>query len=171
MSPLRLSEVDVQEVVDYISLLDSHKAVGVDGIPAKFVKASPVNMAMLVPKLTNKSILSGTFPDAWKSAIVTPIPKSQTGSSLSNFRPISVLPVFSKILERFVSDQITAHFNRYHLFSQRQSGFRYGHSTQDVCCIYYQEYIIEERVSNFAMGYHKSGPKVHRLPLSLQERC
>jgi len=48
MSPLKLSEVDVQEVVDYISHLDSHKAVGVYGIPAKFVKASPVNMAMLV---------------------------------------------------------------------------------------------------------------------------
>ena len=36
---------------------------------------------------------------------------------------------------------------------------------------YYQEYIIEERVSNFAMGYQKCGPKVHRLPVSLQERC
>jgi len=43
-----------------------------------------------------------------------------------------VLPVFSKILERFVSDQIIAHFNKHHLFSQRQSGFWYGHSTQDV---------------------------------------
>ena len=42
-----------------------------------------------------------------------------------------MLPVFSKILERVVSDQIVAHLNKY-LFSQRQSGFRYGHSTQDV---------------------------------------
>ena len=70
---------------------------------------------MLVTKLINKSILSGVFPDCWKSAIVTPILKSQTDSSLSNFRPISVLPVFSKILERFVSDQITTHFNRHHV--------------------------------------------------------
>jgi len=43
-----------------------------------------------------------------------------------------VLPVFSKILERFLSDQITTHFNKYHLFSPRQSDFRYGHSIQDV---------------------------------------
>ena len=60
MSPLRLvTEVDVQEVVDYISHLANHKAVGVDGIPAKFVKASAINMALLVTKLINKSILSG----------------------------------------------------------------------------------------------------------------
>ena len=68
--------------------------VGVDGISTKFVKASPVCMAMLLAKLINRSIVSATFPDCWKSAIVTPIPKSRTGSSLSNFRPISVLSVF-----------------------------------------------------------------------------
>jgi len=51
-------------------------------------------------------------------------------SSLSNFRPISVLPVLSKVLES--SDQIIVHFNKYNLFSQRQSGFRVEHSTQDV---------------------------------------
>jgi len=72
MSPLKLSEVDVQEVVDYISHLDSHKAVGVDGIPAKFVKASPVNMAMLVCSwLKYQSILSAIIPDCWKFAIVS----------------------------------------------------------------------------------------------------
>ena len=61
-----------------------------------------------------------------------PIPKSHTGSSLSNFHSISVLPVFSKILERVVSDQIIAYFNKHDLFSQRQSDFRFGHSTHDV---------------------------------------
>ena len=43
-----------------------------------------------------------------------------------------MLPVFSKILERVVSDQIIAYFNKHDLFSQKQSGFRFGHSTQDV---------------------------------------
>ena len=56
VSPLKLSEVDVQEVVECISHLDSHKAVGFDGIPAKFVKASPLCMAVLLTKLINKSI-------------------------------------------------------------------------------------------------------------------
>ena len=132
VSPLKLSEVDVQEVVECISHLDSHKAVGVDGIPAKFVKASPLCLAVLLTKLINKSISSAVFPDCWKSAVVTPIPKSRNSSSLSNFRPISVLPIFSKVLERIVSNQMIDHFNKYDLFSQRQSGFRCGHSTHDV---------------------------------------
>jgi len=63
VSPLKLSEVTVQDVVEYISYLDSHKAVGVDGIPAKFIKASPLNIAVLMTKLINKSILSAIFPD------------------------------------------------------------------------------------------------------------
>jgi len=51
---------------------------------------------------------------------------------MSNFCPICVTNFFSKILKRVVSYQIIAHFNKHHLFSQRQSGFCYGHSTQDV---------------------------------------
>ena len=94
VSPLRLSEVDVQEVVDYTSHLDSHR-VGIEGVLAKFVKASPINMALLVTKPINKTFCQVS----WKSAIVTPIPKLQTNTSLFNFCPISVLPVFSKILK------------------------------------------------------------------------
>ena len=54
--------------------------MGVDGIPTKFVKASPVSMAVLV---SNKSILSAVFLDCWKVAIVTPVSKPRTGSSLA----------------------------------------------------------------------------------------
>ena len=70
--------------------------------------------------------------DCWKSAIVTPVLKSSKNVSLTNFCPISVLPVFSKILERVVSDQIVDHFLKHNLFSQKQFGFRYGFSTKDV---------------------------------------
>ena len=63
---------------------------------------------------------------------MTPVIKSQNSTSLSNFHPILVLPVFSKILERVVSDQIVSHFCKYNLFSEKQLGFRHGYSTQDV---------------------------------------
>ena len=71
-------------------------------------------------------------PDCWKSAIVTPVLKSSKNFSLTNFCPISVLPVFSKILEKVVSDQIVGHFLKHNLFSQKQSGFRHGFSTESV---------------------------------------
>ena len=63
---------------------------------------------------------------------MVPVQKSNQSSSLSNFCPISILPVFSKVLERVVYDQVVNHFNVHNLFSSRQSGFRAGYSTQDV---------------------------------------
>ena len=127
-----MKEVDVWEVHRRICDLSIHKSAGIDKIPTKFIKASTFNMAMLLTKLINKSIISQTFPDIWKNAVVTQVQKSNQNCSLSNFRPISVLPVFSKILERVVFDQLVSHFTCYNLFSNKQSGFRAGYSTQDV---------------------------------------
>jgi len=118
----------VQDVLDYTSQLDTNKAVGIDGISTKFIRVSPC-MAVLSTKLINKSIFSSSFPDCWTAAIVTPVLKSPKNTSLTNFHPISVL---SKLLERAVSDQIIAHFCKHNLFSEKQSGFHYGHSAQDV---------------------------------------
>ena len=129
---MMLAEVDVGEVYRHICDLNIHKAVGVDNISTKFIKASPGGMAVLLTRLVNKSITSHTFPDTWKNAVVVPVQKSTQSSSLSNFRPISILPVFSKVLERVVYDQIVNHFTIHNLFSSMQSGFRAGYSTQDV---------------------------------------
>ena len=63
-------------------------------------------MARLLTRVFNKSILSCTFPSHWKYAIVTPVPKSKNNLALTNFRPISVLPVFSKTLECVIHDQL-----------------------------------------------------------------
>jgi len=90
---LSLPEVSVQDVINYISQLDSTKTVGIDGISTKFIRVSPQCMAVLITKLVNKSILSSSFPNCWKAAIVTLVLKSPNNTSLTNFRPISVLPV------------------------------------------------------------------------------
>ena len=63
---------------------------------------------------------------------VIPVQKSSQSSLLSNFRPVSILPIFSKVLERVVFNQVVNHFVTHDLFSSRQSGFRNGYSTQDV---------------------------------------
>ena len=86
--------------------------------PTRFVKTAPYGMAIILTKLINISIVTFTFPDLW---IVTPVQRStKQNTSLSNFQPIFILPVVSKILEW------------YSLLSTRWSGFRPGNSTQDV---------------------------------------
>ena len=58
--------------------------------------------------------------------------KSRESSAMTNFRPISILPNFSKILERVVYDRLISHVLNFNVLSDFQSGFRISHSIQDV---------------------------------------
>jgi len=82
---MHLTEVDIQDISELILKLESHKAMGVDAIPTRFIEASPASMATLFVWLINKNISSSTFPDYWKAVIVTPVLKSSKNFSLSNF--------------------------------------------------------------------------------------
>ena len=132
---MALAEVDVSEVYQHICGLNIHKAVGVDNISTKFIKASPGGMSVLLTRLINKSITSHTFPDIWKNAVVVPVQKSNQSSSLSNFCPISILPVFSKVLERVVYDQVVNHFTVHNLFQTGNLAFVLGILPKMCCCM------------------------------------
>ena len=77
----------------------------------------------------NHSIKTSTFPTSWKHAIVHPLHKGGDPSSLSNYRPISILPACSKVLERHVKHQFYRHLSENGLIYPLQSGFCPGHST------------------------------------------
>ena len=73
--------------------------------------------------LFNTSIETGQFPDSWKVARVTPIFKDLEKTNKSNYRPISVLLVISRLFEKLVTDQLYKHMNENGQFSNDQSGF------------------------------------------------
>ena len=100
-------------------------------IPTRFVKIHPDSFGRLLTRFINHSLTFGIFPELWKYAVVTPIQKSKDNFELTNFRPISVLPVLSKVLERVAHDQLVSHLLKFYL-SDRQSDFHPQHSTQDV---------------------------------------
>ena len=85
------------------SYADSSKSTGTDGITPKILKYST---ARLLSNLFNLSISTGTFSSAWKVGRITPIPKGTNNSHPSGYRPISVLPVVSKIIERHIKDAV-----------------------------------------------------------------
>jgi len=103
-----------------------------DGITIRFIKAEPYSLGSLITRLINFSLKSESFPDLWKSVVVTPIQKTKESTELSNFRPISVLPVLSKVLEKVVYDQLLSYLLKHNLLYEQQSGFRPHYSTQDV---------------------------------------
>ena len=79
--------------------------------------------------LRNRSLAEGSIPLEWKHATVTPVHKSDSTTNPANYRPISVLPVFSKILERAVHKMVYTFLQQHNLLSVYQSGFRSLHST------------------------------------------
>ena len=77
----------------------------------------------------NKSILSGEFPCSWKEAKVKLLLKSGAKDDVNNYRPISILPTISKLIENWIDNQFMTHLNTYTLLHKSQSGFRPKHST------------------------------------------
>ena len=81
-------------------------AIGDDGIPASFLKKLCPFFTPFLTHVVNNCIMQSYFPVAWKIAIVNPIPKVTCPSELSEFRPISILPSLSKVLERLMKNQL-----------------------------------------------------------------
>ena len=87
---------------------------------------------VIVKPLTNifnKSFNTGVFPYSMKTAKVVPIFKSGNKSDLTNYRPISLLPQFSKILEKLFDIRFESFLNKNNVLNESQYGFRSGRST------------------------------------------
>ena len=112
--------------------LKVNKAAGLDKIPARLVRDAEVELAPSLTYLINKLITDGTVPALWKVARVTPLYKSEDKLLVENYRPISLLPVLSKVLERVVHTQVSAYLDHLGLLYKHQYGFRRGRSTAQV---------------------------------------
>ena len=95
----------------------------------KMLKAVATNISAPVTKLFNLSISTGMFPNKWKVSSVVPIPKSADKRNPGNYRPISLLPVLSKLLERHIFSLLSKHLDQSHPISDSQWGFQAGKST------------------------------------------
>ena len=90
------------EVSDLIKNLDQSKSPDPYNIPAKLIKLIPYNMSVALTDIFNESLKTGIFPDLLKLAHITPIHKGNSRLAVTNYRPISVLPIISKVFEQIV---------------------------------------------------------------------
>ena len=93
------------------------------------LKFTAASITPMITKLFNVSILSGKLPLQWKQAKIVPIPKTTDATSPSCYRPISLIPIISKVLERHISNLIMDHLHHHCFISDRQWGFLEGRST------------------------------------------
>ena len=120
--------------------LNINKSTGYDEIPAKFLKDSSSEIREVITYLINLSILTNVFPEEFKYAKVKPLFKKGNKTEVENYRPISVLCIVSKILEKAVFVQLEQYLSENNILYNYQSGFRKGHST-DTCLINLFDYI------------------------------
>jgi len=119
-----------REVMKHLRNLKHKCAVGLDEIPSSFLKDTAYIIAKPLTHVINCSLRGGIVPEQFKQAKVTPVYKSGASDSFDNYRPISVLPAVSKILERCVHDQLMEHLENHNLLTASQFGFRKKRSTE-----------------------------------------
>ena len=116
-------------IINIISSLNSNKANGCDGISVAMLQLCAAEVATPLQIIFQDCLNSGMFPDSWKYANVQPVHKKLNRQVKRNYRPISLLPICGKILEKIVFDNVYSFLNNNNLLSKNQSGFRPGDST------------------------------------------
>ena len=85
-------------------------STGLDNIGPRILKMSANIIAPSILFIVNKSITSGKFPSVWKEAKVKPLFKAGSKEDVNNYRPISILPTLSKLIEKWVESQFSIFF-------------------------------------------------------------
>lgn len=117
------------EILEIISSLKVSASSGYDGIPARFVKSNSLFFANYLSKEFNKAFNTGIFPKTLKISRITPIFKSGSKRESTNYRPISILSVFSKILEKLMLGRLSSFLIERKIIHENQFGFLKGSST------------------------------------------
>ena len=124
LNPIIHTEID-----DIISLLQNGKSTGPFSIPVKLLKVLKPYISQPLANIFNQSIILGIFPDKLKYAKVIPIHKKGSPTDPSNYRPISLLSIFSKIFEKLMHKRLYEFLDKMNIFYSLQFGFREKHST------------------------------------------
>lgn len=120
------SETEVFKIINSITT----NSTGLDGLNIRMIKLTLPKTLPIITAIINKSIETNTFPEQWKAALVRPIPKNTSPNELKDLRPISILPILSKVLEKVVLSQVVDHLDKNSIIPKFQSGFRRGHGTE-----------------------------------------
>ena len=130
ITPLLNDPISVDGVKKLLSTLDPSKSCGPDNIPARILKFCCDEIAPVLTVIFTQSLNSGNLPEDWLTANVTPIFKKGDRANPSNYRPISLTSICSKLLEHILYHCIMEQLTTYQILSDKQYGFRPNHSCE-----------------------------------------
>lgn len=125
-----LKPVNEDEIAQIIKEMKNKKSVGLDEIPISVIKVCANLINKPLAHIFNKCLEYGVFPDRLKIAKIIPLHKGGDTTCINNYRPIAILPNFSKILEKIILKRLLSFLNFYNIISTNQYGFVKGKSTE-----------------------------------------
>ena len=145
-----IRQLTLEEVLKMIKGLKNSTATGVDYIDTRTVKLGAEILAPAIQHIINLSISSSTFPDLWKWHKVAPLLKGSDCDRLlpKSYRPVALLPVLSKILEKAVFNQLVQYLEENYLIHPNLHGSRVGHSTATALTQLYDTWLEEVEKGN-----------------------
>ena len=129
--------------------LKRKKATGLDGIPTFILKDCAEVLKTPLTNIVNNSLSSGIYPTDWKISKLIPVFKSGSSAEVENYRPISVIPAVSKIIERIIHRQFSVYLEESDLLTDCQFGFRRKRSTELAATLFVDN--IKSKVNDGAM--------------------
>lgn len=139
-------EVNQKIVLKYLKSVNVNKGAGPDKIHPLLIANCATTLVTPITILFSKSIAEGHVPEIWKKAWITPIPKGHVSHNIENYRPISKLCQFGKILEKIVTDQLGKVVSRH--INPNQHGFYKGRSVESNLMLF-SEVVRDAMDSNF----------------------
>ena len=117
------------EVLKICREIDVNKSSCIENVSSKVMKDALIHLNRKFTHVMNNSLTKGIFPRKWKYAKVTPLFKGGNRNGVGNYRPVSLLPLPSKIIERIVHNRLSSFLEENNILDPNQGGFRKGHST------------------------------------------
>ena len=129
-SHFSFNTVDNSYVLNLINKLKPKPSFGHDGLSSIMLKGIATSVSPILTCIINQSLCTGIFPQSLKIAKIIPIFKKENPHITDNYRPVSLLPIISKIFEKVVFIQVYDYFTENDLLYKSQYGFRKLHSTE-----------------------------------------
>ena len=124
-------EIDVNDVIKYVKEISESKASAILNLPSKILKLAFLNTPDKLKKIFDRSLATGIVPRAWKHATIIPLRKEGNSTDVNNLRPVSLLPLPGKTLEKLIQCKLSGYLEQNNILDGKQGGFRPKHSTTD----------------------------------------
>ena len=138
----KLQKIHEDDILKIINKMDNKSSSGYDMFSNKIIKAIKMNLVNHQALIINQILESGIFPDSLKIAKIIPLYKKGNINSITNYRPISLLPTLF-VFERVIFNQLYMYLDHNNILSEQQYGFRANHSAE-LAAIKLVDYIVHE---------------------------